>query len=431
MKKILSLVALFALMTVLFASTAFADVGDIQIDNVEVNGVDIDDLDSFLLEVEEGEDLDIEVTIRNVAERTDDGVTFYGVDLENVQVEAELFGYEFDDYVDLEDESESFDIKYGRVKVIDLTIPLPVFLDEVEASLEIVIDDINTVGSIAEATYALGIEPVANGVAIEDVVFSPGSEVKAGRSLLTTVLLQNYGENDEDLVKVTVAIPELGVSATDYVDDFETEDNREYVAYEHTEELFLQIPECAAPGQYTVEVTAEYDRYESTTERYTITVLDGSYCSGASSERVLIAVGPESQTVSAGERAVYTVVLTNEGDSSETYTLELTTGDWSTASLSESVVVLGSNGDSQVVYANVDVSSSASGAHTASLVVSNNGQVIETISLGASVNATAGTDFDFRNGLELALIILVVLLVVIGLIIGFTRLRRDEEEAYY
>ncbi len=431
MKKILSLVALFALMTVLFASTAFADVGDIQIDNVEVNGVDIDDLDSFLLEVEEGEDLDIEVTIRNVAERTDDGVTFYGVDLENVQVEAELFGYEFDDYVDLEDESESFDIKYGRVKVIDLTIPLPVFLDEVEASLEIVIDDINTVGSIAEATYALGIEPVANGVAIEDVVFSPGSEVKAGRSLLTTVLLQNYGENDEDLVKVTVAIPELGVSATDYVDDFETEDNREYVAYEHTEELFLQIPECAAPGQYTVEVTAEYDRYESTTERYTITVLDGSYCSGASSERVLIAVGPESQTVSAGERAVYTVVLTNEGDSSETYTLELTTGDWSTASLSESVVVLGSNGDSQVVYANVDVSSSASGAHTASLVVSNNGQVIETISLGASVNATAGTDFDLRNGLELALIILVVLLVVIGLIIGFTRLRRDEEEAYY
>ena len=64
----------------------------------------------------------------------------------------------------------------------------------------------------------LAVEPVRHGVDIADVDFSPGLTVKAGRSLLTTVLLENFGDKVEKDVKVTVEIPELGVSAVEYVD---------------------------------------------------------------------------------------------------------------------------------------------------------------------------------------------------------------------
>ena len=195
----------------------------------------------------------------------------------------------------------------------------------------------------------------------------------------------------------------------------------------------MSIPDCAAAGDYIVDVTAEYDEYESVSKSYELTVVDGGYCE-TDSEKLIIAVGPESQSVNAGQQAVYVLSLVNEGTSSETYTFELTAGDWATTSLSESLVVLSADGGSAVVYAYVDVAEdTVTSTQVASLVVSNGGEVLETISLTANVEASASEDFNLRNGLELALIVLVVLLVVIGLIIGFTRLRKDDDDdqTYY
>ncbi|MBU1111360.1 MAG: hypothetical protein KJ896_01160, partial [Nanoarchaeota archaeon] len=180
----------------------------------------------------------------------------------------------------------------------------------------------------------------------------------------------------------------------------------------------------------TLDVTAEYDEFESVSKSYSLTVTEGSYCD-TEDERLVVAVGPESQSVKTGQQAVYALALSNEGTSTETYTMALTAGDWATESLSDSLVVL-APGESQVVYAYLDVAEDAAGGtQVASLVLSNEGQVLETITLSADVSASedsGSTDFSLRNGLEIALIVLVVLLVIIGLIIGFTRLRKDEDE---
>ncbi len=436
MRKILSLLAVFLMVSLMLSTVVVADhdldddflTTNLVIDEIEINDQEVSVLGHAgdMVAVEEGEVLEIEV-------RLDAG---HDEDLEDIRVTADISGYEYSDYNNLYASSHLFDMEADTFKTIRLEIALPTFMDRDEYFLRIDVEDRASL-AVSEIVR-LHVEPTRHGLQIADVVFSPSSDIQAGRSLLTTVLVQNFGNMDERDVKVTVNA--AGQTAVDYIDVLEIEGSArdaEYVAYETTEELFLRIPECTAPGVYEVEVVVEYDEYEQVRETYALNVLASDYCNGQSDERLVIAVGPESQTVAPGQRAVYAVALSNEGSSTETYTFELVTGDWATTSLSESLVVLG-EGSSAVVYANVDVASNAaSGAHMANLVVSNQGEVLQSIGLSTNVAGDAvsagSSDISLRNGLELALIILVVLLVVLGLIIGFVRLRRDEEDeqTYY
>ena len=144
------------------------------------------------------------------------------------------------------------------------------------------------------------------------------------------------------------------------------------------------------------------------------------------------------QNVAAGKTATYALALTNNGVSSKAFLLEVVTGDWASASLSESLVVL-EPGKNKVVYIDVAASAdAAAGEHVASVALKSGSEVLETVSLRANVvegtaAAAPAKNISLRNGLEIALIVLVVLLVIIGLIIGFSRLRKDDEEeqTYY
>ena len=167
------------------------------------------------------------------------------------------------------------------------------------------------------------------------------------------------------------------------------------------------------------------------TKTYTIKVLacESNICGAQSSDKLVLAVGPETQTVAAGQTATYAIALTNAGAGSKAYTLEAVTGDWATATLSESLVVLEA-GKNKVVYVNVAVAPTATaGEHLVSVAVKSGSEALETMTLRANVvGAVGGDNFSLRNGLEIALIVLVVLLVIIGLIVGFSRLKRDDEE---
>jgi len=277
----------------------------------------------------------------------------------------------------------------------------------------------------------LAVEPSRHGVDIKDVSFSPGNTVKAGRSLLATVLLENFGDKTEKDVKVTVAVPELGVSATEYVDVVQTDNHN--IDYEDVPEMFLPIPATAKEGEYTVVVTVKYDDLrETVTEAFPISVLANElFQEKSNAAKLVLAIGPENQNVAAGKTATYAIALTNAGVTSKAYTLEAATGSWATATLSDSLVVLEA-GKNQVVYLDVAVNAGTdAGEHVASLVIKSGNEALQTVTVKANVvagdNSVAG-NFSLRNGLEIALIVLVVLLVIIGLIIGFSRLRKDDEE---
>ena len=251
MKKLGNIVAFFAVLSLLLSPLALADTSDLTFGTIEIDGNEVDYDGGENIAVEEGSTIEIKIGLEADA------------DVEDIQVEAEISGYEYSDYQALEDTTALFNVNEGTTKYVTLEIELPVQLDKDEYSLRIRVTDKNS--DTLETIINLAIEPARHGLDIADVVFSPGSEVQSGRSLLTTVLLQNFGDNIEEDVKVTVSIDELGVSSTDYIDMFEVNSDSSSVSYETSEELFLSIPDCAAAGDYVVDVTAEYDEYESVT----------------------------------------------------------------------------------------------------------------------------------------------------------------------
>ena len=94
--------------------------------------------------------------------------------------------------------------------------------------------------------------------------------------------------------------------------------------------------------------------------------------------------------------------------------------------MSENLIVL-EPGKTKVVYAYLATKAeAAAGKQTATLTVKAGNDVLKTIPLNAEIVPQKG--LNLRNGLEIALIVLVVILVIIGLILGFSRLRKDEDE---
>ncbi len=413
MRKLLSIMALFviSLLTVSMVSAATSSTfGSLSESNVVVKVND--KIVNGQLTVEEGETLEIEVELNNNAGT---------VDAEGIRVRAELGGYEYADHVDVEDSlDDPINVKAGSTKFVDLELTVPKDLDNGENTLRVFLTDRNSASSI-EKVFKLNVESPRHLVDVKDVRFTPGNTQKAGLSLLTTVVLENFGSNPEEDIEVTVAVSKLGISASEQVDEIDAED------VEDVPEMFLPIPANAAEGDYTVEVTVEYDKHEKVTKTYTLHVLANEMFAGE--ELVLLAVSPETQAVAAGKTATYGIALANGGVTSKAYMLETVTGDWATASLSENLVVL-EPGKNKVVYVDVAVANdAAAGNHAAGVVIKSGDEVLETVSLNANVVAsTESNNFSLRNGLEIALIVLVVLLVIIGLIIGFSRLKKDDEE---
>lgn len=439
MKKLLSLLALFVVSLLTISMVSAADLSEsVDIVKLKINGNTVGD--GEFLYVEEGETLDIEMKLFGLLKgplwdhdndpSTVDVVSNAGIEVEDIEVEVEIQGFEDD----LEASTDMFDLEEGDTKWVDLSLTLPVGEEDNGDKLYLLrvkVTDKNNDELTME--WNLKVNPAENALRIADVDFSPGNTVVAGHSLLTTVLVENVGEDTEDDVKVTVAIPELGISAVDYIDEIEA-DEKEHTG-EDEEVLFFRIPRSAAEKEYTVTVTVKYDDGDKiVSEDYQI-FISASELNNAEEQKLVITVGPETQNVVAGQQAIYPIALTNAGTTTKTYVLELTAGDWATATLSENLVVL-EPGNTKIVYAYMTVSESAvAGEKVATLNIGAGDNVLKTLYLKANV-VSQGKSFNLRNGLEVALVVLVAVLVIIGLVLGFSRLKKDEleegeEKTYY
>ncbi len=437
MRNVWSVIALLVL-SVLSVS-AFTPGADLDIESVEVNNVDVEALTRAQFEastvdqnsglvVEEGETLEIDV------------VVWSQTDAQNIQVEADLRGYEYNDYEDLTDRTHVRNLvgtpDAPSRRSVRLTIDLPAQLEDDRYILRVSVEDKDSPS--VERFVVLQIEPPRHGVNIASVVFSPyGNSVEAGRSLLANVLLRNYGDRNEKDVEVTATIAALGVQAYESVDlvRVDEQNSGSNVDYEDVSELWLPIPANAAAGQYQVVVKVRYDDLrETVAETFTINVVESTrFRQAAGPETLVLAVGPETQNVAAGGKATYVVALTNAGTSSKAYTIEAVSGDWASVAVSEPLVVVEA-GKNKVVYVDVTAKENAvAGPQMVSVTVKADGETLKTVTLQSTVVAGAQGS-SLRNGLEVALIVLVVLLVIVGLIIGFSRLRKDdedEEKTYY
>ncbi len=428
MKKLSILMAVFAMSVLMVSMASALTTADVKFADVEVNDHNIDfgvadnQVSETLLAVEEGEEIEIIALLKA------------GTTQEDIQVEADIGGYEYDDYEELEDTTHNFEIQAGTTKAVKLKVKMPHKLDKKGYSLRLRILDANTAS--VEKTVRLSVEPKHKALDIKDVAFSPGNSIKAGRSLLATVLLENYGNYDLKDVKVTVSIPALGVQATEFVDDVKTERTSKTTNnfdYEDVPEMFLTVPANAAPGTYKVNVEVKYDDLRETVSKsYNVDVVENDLFKKDSGKLVL-AVGPQTQNVAQGKTATYGVALTNAGSTSKAYAVEAMTSNGVATTVSESLAVLGP-GQNKVVYVSVTPGADTpAGEQLVTVTVKSGTAQVESVALKANVVEGNASNFNLRNGLEIALIVLVVLLVIIGLVVGFSRLKRDDEEeqTYY
>lgn len=371
-------------------------------------------------------------------------------DLKNVEIEVALSGYDHNDRVT--DVTDVFDMKANVSYVKKLSLHFPGKLDQDKYKLRVEVRDRDS--QELQQDYELLIDTARHNVVIKDVDVDPADEVQAGRSVRAIVNLKNYGQMDEDDVKVEFSIPELGVSALpDYL-DLESEKTTA------SEELYLRVPACAKPGQYTGQVTVTYDDGdEKEVQAVALKVVESpagceaksSTTSGssqsssnnnnqgstpASVEKTVITVGAQSQEVKRGEGgAIYPVTFSNTGSETKTYVVGVTgADDWANVKVSPLQTVTLGSGESKSVYVYVSAKETATaGDHMFSVDVKDStGALVKQIPMTSKVSEPqgeqAGSWDKLKRGLEIGLIVLVVLLIVVGLIVAFNRKKDEEDE---
>ncbi len=408
--KFLALLTIFLLGMIGVASAALV------VDNtkIKINGDYYESGDT--IQVEKGDTLRIRVQLEN-----DPAVAPVG-DLNDIDVTAEIRGYEYDSD-GLYDRTDSFDLASGDTVYKNLELNVPEKAEKDYYDIRVMAGGRS--GSLIDYNLQLHVTGQRHKLTIKDVVLSPENEVRAGRYLVATVRVKNYGEKDEEGIKVKISIPELGVSESDYIDELEEDESTT------SEELLLRIPVDAQDGEYTVRTTVEYDEgTEVETREDTISVVSADYVP-SSSEKTVVNVGIESQSLSAGQSTVYPIMITNTASTAKTYTVSVSgVAGWGSTVVQPSNVVTVSGGDTSTVSVSLTVNADASSGEKAFVVEIQSPTKTAQIPLKANVdgNSTASTWSRVKTGLEIALIVLVVLLVIIGLIIGFNRLKGDEED---
>lgn len=397
---------------------------------VKVDGNEVENGDTITTKVERGEDLEIKVQL------------FSNESIDDVEVEAFIKG---DDRNTISDTSEVFDVRANEVSWENLDIKLPDNMDQDHYDLRVLVA--SRYGAAKIYNYNLRVSTDRHAMEIRDVVLSPQYGVKAGNGLFATVRLKNTGLKDEEGIKVTVSVPALGLSYSDYIDELEAEDQIT------SEELWLgRVPACAEPGQYTVEVEVEFDDYSrsvSTTE--TLRVFEGELCDLQDGEepkeeepKESIQVPTTKQDVQAGiGGVVYALVINNPTNNAKDYTISVSGVEgWGTARVDPSNTVIVGAGESEMVSVYVTANQNVTAGEKTFVASVKGDDSTADVVLTANVlpgedKAEEDTGVGLVQALQIALLVLVVLLIILGLVLIFNRAKgkdnemMDETQSYY
>lgn len=361
---------------------------------------------------------------------------------ENVQVEARIRGYNQRDLI--QDITNSFNVVANTKYKKTLKLKLPVRMDDGDYKLRVSILD--AFSEEVSRTYDLKVVSSSRGIWIRDVVLSPENEVEAGRALLATVRLQNIGDYDEkDGVRVKVVVPSLGISATDYIDEIVSGRTIS------SEELYMRVPQCAELGKHEVGVEVIYhDGDEVEYAKTYINVVGGELCDAKPTvpttptpqETQTITAGVDVQNVVAGSGgAIYPITVTNMASTARTFTIVPDVESWATVRVSPSNVMIVQPGHTETAYVYVSANEDAIlGQNIFAVTVKAGANTLEQFVLTANVVAgekvSQNESWDsVRRTLEIGLVVLVIILVILGLVIGLRKMKKDdgddEAQTYY
>jgi uncharacterized membrane protein len=436
--KILSiLLVLTALMVpaVMAATNTTDDSAYAQITEVKVNGDVTQNGDD--LYVQRGDELKVRVTVKAV-----------NGDLNDAYLSGFVSGYRYAYYEPnlVTDSSRTFTLPEGQKRSFDLILKVPMDMETKDAKLRLILFDENS-ASVITYNYQISIDgsSESNAVEIRDFFVSPSNTIEAGRALSFKVKVKNFGTYDLDDVNVKVSIPDLGIQTFESIDTLEMDEVQSFEA------LLLRISADTKPGDYEVVATVQFDKYEKveTTQIITVITPKGTPCTGdvcdssnvASDLSKTVVTMPASVDVVIGSQgSVYPILVTNKGTTSKTYVLSISgVSDWGTAVFEPSSVFVLKSGQSQTVYLKLATTKNAVAGDKVMKVTINAGDDIKDTTVIASLKeGTSGTNnsnVDVKNVLQWVIVALVVLLIILGLVLAFRKLKKgkdeEEEQSYY
>jgi hypothetical protein len=231
----------------------------VTITRVEIDDHNLESDQTNRLDIVRGEKVEFEVTLEASS------------DVDDAEVEVFVSGFEHNQEMRLADHVGPFDMDAGVTYRKTLSITFPDLVDEDDYKVRIIVTDRN--GREVIENYNVKLDVERHELKIVDAIFTPSKHVQAGQALLSVVRVENFGEKDEEDVKVTFSVPELGLSATDYIDEIEADEEEE------TEELYLKLPKCAEPGKYDAVITVQYnDGFDRVAAQGQIEVLENPAC---------------------------------------------------------------------------------------------------------------------------------------------------------
>ena len=383
--------------------------------NAEINGIPSTSGDIY---VETDSTLDIEVDVRGDA----DGSV---VDEKEIRLMARIDGT--DD--DLEAKTGSFLIQEGVVRSFKLSIDIPEDMPaEDDYLLKIFLLDKD--GSDQIFQYDLRVEPPKDRVSVKEVILRDENFINAGSYLFATVRVENQGKYDEKDLRIEVSIPELGVKGVSYIDRLEKNDVASNVGDSSSnDELFLRIPKDAETGEYELVTTVSYDNGRRNAQSKQMIHIEGASAATVSEDLLNLRADSTLKSVEQGKGIAYTVMFANTGSEAKVYTAKVVGADsWASTARVDPTSLTVAAGETGEFVAFVQASESAEAGRKAFTVrVSSGDNVVGEINLAADVaeNSMSG----LQTSLLVGFVALVVILIVLGLIIAFQRVRKGDEDA--
>ncbi len=409
MKKI-GILVMFLLFFVSVVSAADFEIIKVKVDGVTVyeDGGFVDE--GSLVNLERDGNFDVDVFVKGLNNSDD------------VRVKAWLGGYE---YGDVEDKSGIFDVTAGVIYRKGLRLSIP---DDIDASEDYTLHvEAYSDEESDRKSFGTWIKETRHSLKIQDVIVRPGNSVDAGSPLFVTVRVENLGDKKEEDIKVSVSIPGLGLSTRDYIDELAAHEvaNEDEEDSESSDELFLRIPKDAADGDYTLKVNVEYDRghgFVSFEDVISVRGVDEEKEEGKS----LVVVDNAALSASQGEEVSYKLTVLNGGEEAQIYSVDVSGEKLFASSSVDPSFILVQGGESGSLFVNLKAREDASqGVKSFVVKVKEGDTVISEVTLNLEIAGKAG--LDTGNVLVLGFVVLIVILIILGIVLLFTRGGEPEE----
>lgn len=369
------------------------------IDNVYLNGKVLSASD--LVQVDNGETLELEVAFTALENFDDARLRLY------------LDGYE---HSSIEDSSEVFSVKEGISYTKTFVLDLPEDMNTQKSYL-LRLMGANDLSGLTYTDFEVYVGTDRHRVDVEDLVMTPSSGVEAGENFIANVRMKNRGEKNQDSVKVTIAIPELGVSESSYVSNL----NADEIAT--SDDLLLYVPEGTAAGQYTVQVSLAYnDGYTQTSEDYMLNVL----ASKVVEEKNLMVSYSNNVDLVAGATTSLEVVIANPNADSVPVSLAAIDSTWADVTVSPSLAMV-KGGDSETFTIKVTPKSAIVGEKDMALSVKQGSDVVSDVTIATYVEGSGDSSINWVN-VVLAVLLIVAIIILLALVVTIARRKDDKED---